>query len=107
MVDRAGTMTRAKLAEALQERAGFSSRKADLFVGGIIERISEALENGEQVKIANFGTFLLREKAERSGRNPKTGQEHVVTARRVIAFRPSADLRAKVARPLHNDGQSI
>ncbi|HUD89954.1 integration host factor subunit alpha [Sphingobium sp.] len=106
MGDRVGTLTRAALSEALEARAGVTARKADRLVDGIIARISEALESGEQVKITGFGTFLLHEKAARAGRNPRTGKEHVVTARRVIGFRPSAGLRARVSPPLKQGDRS-
>lgn len=90
MVDeRVGTLTRAGLTAALQEKAGLSQRKADAMVDGIIERMCEALERGEQVKVSGFGTFGLRHKNERMGCNPKTGDLHLVTARRVISFRAS------------------
>ncbi len=78
---------------ALQKNAGLCKRQAEKIVGGIIDHISDALANGEQVKIEKFGTFLLRDKHARIGRNPKTGVEHVITARRVVAFRPSRSVR--------------
>ena len=65
-------------------------------VGTIIEQISETLDAGEQVKITSFGSFLVRNKKERVGRNPKTGQEVPITPRRVLSFRPSHILRKKV-----------
>lgn len=100
MADSVGTLTRAGLAEAIQDRAGLSARRSDRLVDGILDRISEALESGEQVKISSFGTFRLNDKVARVGRNPKTGEEHLVTARRVLGFKPSAGLRAKVAHTL-------
>jgi integration host factor subunit alpha len=68
-----------------------------LFVEGIMEQIARALERGENVKITHFGTFVLNDKGERIGRNPKTGGEAMVSARRVVTFRPSGELKDRVA----------
>ena len=92
----AGTVTRADLAEALYTEIGLSrSDSADL-VESVISRVSEDLLKGENVKLAGFGTFLLREKSERIGRNPKTGVEVAITPRRVLVFKPSQVLRERV-----------
>ncbi|MFS0851451.1 integration host factor subunit alpha [Novosphingobium panipatense] len=91
------TLTRADLAEALHRTVGLSRNEALHLVEQILARISDALASGENVKIANFGTFLLNYKAERIGRNPKTGVEVPVSARRVVTFRPSQGLRDQVA----------
>ncbi len=91
-----GTVTRADLAEALYREIGLSrSDSADL-VESVIDHVSEALLRGENVKLAGFGTFLLREKRERIGRNPKTGVEVPITQRRVLVFKPSQVLRERV-----------
>lgn len=97
MVAAMNSMTRADLSVALQQKACLSKREADALVEGIIARISDALASGEEVKIAEFGTFLLRDKDARPGRNPKTGDEHQVSARRVVLFRPSGMVRKRVA----------
>ncbi|EJL33740.1 integration host factor subunit alpha [Novosphingobium sp. AP12] len=93
------TLTRAGLTVALQEKAGLSKRKADAVVNGIIECMCEALERGEQVKLSGFGTFILRDKNERMGRNPKSGNLHLVTARRVIGFRASPLVKRRLVAP--------
>lgn len=91
-----GTVTRADLAEALYSEIGLSrSDSADL-VESVIDHVSAALLKGENVKLAGFGTFLLREKNERIGRNPKTGVEVAITPRRVLVFKPSQVLRERV-----------
>ncbi|EJU09754.1 integration host factor subunit alpha [Sphingomonas sp. LH128] len=96
-VDEGSTLTRADLAEALHRGVGFSRNDALHLVEQILERMTDALAAGENVKITNFGTFLLNDKAERVGRNPKTGVEVPVSARRVVTFRPSQGLRDQVA----------
>lgn len=73
---------------------------AYLMVDAILEHMASALERGENVKISKFGTFLLRKKTPRLARNPTTGEEAVVTARRVVTFNPSDTLRQRVATPL-------
>lgn len=91
-----GTVTRADLAEALYTEIGLSrSDSADL-VESVIGHVSDALLKGENVKLAGFGTFLLRDKSERIGRNPKTGVEVAITPRRVLVFKPSQVLRERV-----------
>lgn len=85
------------MADAISRRVGISARDASYMVDAILEEMAAALERGENVKITNFGTFLLNDKAARIGRNPKTGQEAVVSARRVVTFNPSTGLRARVA----------
>lgn len=91
------TLTRADLADALHRTVGLSRNDALHLVEQILARMTDALAAGENVKITNFGTFLLNDKAERVGRNPKTGVEVPVSARRVVTFRPSQGLRDQVA----------
>lgn len=91
-----GTLTRADLAESLNRKVGLSRADALGMVEGILRHMCEALSNGENVKISGFGTFLLREKAERIGRNPKTGVEVPITPRRVLAFRASQMLKERI-----------
>lgn len=94
-----GTLTRADIAEAMHRRVGLSRAEGQHMVDQILDRMAAALAAGENVKISNFGTFLLHDKAERLGRNPKTGEEATVSARRVVTFRPSQGLRDQVSRP--------
>lgn len=92
------TLTRMDLAEALHEEIGLSrSESADL-VEDVLGHISDALVDGETVKISSFGTFSSRAKAQRIGRNPKTGEEVPITPRRVLSFRPSHLMKSKVAK---------
>jgi len=91
-----GTVTRADLAEAVYREIGLSrSESADL-VETVISYICDSLLKGENVKLAGFGTFSLRDKKERIGRNPKTGEEVPITSRRVLVFKPSQVLRERV-----------
>lgn len=85
------------MAAAISRRVGISIRDASYMVDAILEEMAAALERGENVKITKFGTFLLNDKAPRIGRNPKTGQQALVSARRVVTFSPGMGLRARVA----------
>lgn len=87
------TITRADLTEALYEKVGLSRNESADLVESILSHVSDALVDGEQVKIASFGTFLVRDKAKRIGRNPKTGEEHEIPPRRVLVFRASQVLK--------------
>lgn len=89
-------LTKAELAETLFERLGFSKRESKDVVEAFFEEIRVALEDGEQVKISGFGNFDLREKSERPGRNPKTGEDVPICARRVVTFRPGQKLKSRV-----------
>ncbi|WP_113905755.1 integration host factor subunit alpha [Aliidiomarina celeris] len=89
-------LTKADIAEHLFEKAGLSKREAKDLVELFFEEIRAALENGEQVKISGFGNFDLRDKSERPGRNPKTGEDIPISARRVVTFRPGQKLKARV-----------
>ncbi|MBW8784370.1 MAG: integration host factor subunit alpha [Novosphingobium sp.] len=91
------TLTRADLAEALNNRIGLSRAESLSMVESILRHMCDALSNGENVKISGFGTFLLRDKSERIGRNPKTGVEVPITPRRVMTFRASQMLKERVA----------
>jgi integration host factor subunit alpha len=92
-----GTLTRADLAEAINRKVGLSRAESLTMVEGILRHMCESLSNGENVKISGFGTFLLRDKAERVGRNPKTGVEVPITPRRVLTFRASQMLKDRIA----------
>jgi integration host factor subunit alpha len=90
------SLTKADIADRLFEEVGLNKREAKEFVDAYFEVIREALENGENVKLSGFGNFQLREKNQRPGRNPKTGEEIPISARRVVTFRPGQKLRARV-----------
>ena len=92
------TLTRADLAEAINRKLGFSRSESMAMVESILRHMGDALEAGENVKISGFGTFLLRDKAQRIGRNPKTGVEVPITPRRVLTFRASQMLKDRIAK---------
>ena len=89
-------LTKAEMAEHLFEELGLNKREAKDMVEMFFEEIRMSLENGRQVKLSGFGNFDLRDKNERPGRNPKTGEEIPITARRVVTFRPGQKLKARV-----------
>jgi integration host factor subunit alpha len=89
-------LTKADLAATLFDEVGLNKREAKEFVDAWFESIKEALEAGHHVKLSGFGNFQLRDKGQRPGRNPKTGEEIPITARRVVTFRPGQKLRARV-----------
>lgn len=89
-------LTKADIAEHLFTQLGMSKREAKDMVEAFFEEIKQALERGEQVKISGFGNFDLREKNQRPGRNPKTGEDIPISARRVVTFRPGQKLKARV-----------
>lgn len=89
-------LTKADLAEHLFTDLGLSKRDAKEMVESFFEEIRLALEQGEQVKISGFGNFELRNKGERPGRNPKTGEDIPISARRVVTFKPGQKLKARV-----------
>lgn len=91
-----GTVTRADLAEAVYREIGLSRVESSDLVESVINYVCDALLKGEHVKLAGFGTFSLRDKKERIGRNPKTGEEVPITSRRVLVFKPSQVLRERV-----------
>ena len=86
----------AELADLLFERLGLNKREARELVDLFFEEIRTALSTGEQVKLSGFGNFDLRDKRQRPGRNPKTGEEIPISARRVVTFRPGQKLKVKV-----------
>ena len=93
----AGTLTRADLADALNAEIGLSRADSAAFVEQILTHLCESLASGENVKISGFGTFVLRDKGERVGRNPKTGVEVPIAPRRVLTFRASQTMRDRIA----------
>ena len=91
------TLTRIELSEAVYREVGLSRNESAELVETVLNHISNALINGEQVKISAFGTFSTRNKKQRIGRNPKTGKEIPITSRRVISFKASQIMKEKVA----------
>ena len=92
-----GTLTRADLAETINRKMGFSRSESLDMVEAILGKMCDAMESGENVKISGFGSFVLRDKNERIGRNPKTGVEVPITPRRVMTFRASQKLKERIA----------
>lgn len=90
------TLTKAELADLLYEQVGLNKREAKDMVEAFFEEVRIALEAGDSVKLSGFGNFELRKKSERPGRNPKTGEEIPITARRVVTFHSSQKLKSKV-----------
>ncbi len=93
-----GTLTRADLAETVNRKMGFSRSESLELVEAILAKMCEAMGDGENVKISGFGSFVLRDKNERIGRNPKTGVEVPITPRRVMTFRASQKLKDRIAK---------
>lgn len=89
-------LTKAELAEVLFDKYGISKQEAKVLVEGFFEEIRVALESGEQVKLSGFGNFELRTKSQRPGRNPKTGEEIPISARRVVTFKPGQKFKSRV-----------
>lgn len=96
------TMTRADLAEAVYGRVGLSRSDSAEMVEVVLAEISEAIVRGEVVKLSSFGSFMVREKGERVGRNPKTGIEVPITPRKVMVFKPSNIMKSRI-----NDGTAV
>lgn len=100
------TTTRADLTESVYRSLGISRNESSTFVERVLEEISAALERGETVKISSFGTFSVRRKKLRMGRNPKTGDEVPITPRRVVTFRASHVLKDQINNSLARDSAS-
>lgn len=92
------TVTRAQLAESVYEEVGLSRHDAAQIVDAILEEVTRALVEGDEAKLSSFGSFHVRQKAQRVGRNPKTGQEVPILPRRVLSFRASHVLKDKINR---------
>lgn len=95
-MDATRTLTRADISESLHHQIGLSRADSSKFVEQILRHMCEALSNGENVKISGFGSFILRDKGERIGRNPKTGVEVPIAPRRVLTFRASQMMRDRI-----------
>ena len=98
-------LTKADMAEKLFEELGLNKREAKELVEAFFEEIRVALAEGQQVKLSGFGNFDLRSKNARPGRNPKTGQEIPISARRVVTFRPGQKLKSRVEAYAGNQQQ--
>lgn len=92
------TLTKAELSDLLFEKVGLNKREAKDMVEAFFEEIRAKLELSEDVKLSGFGNFQLRDKPQRPGRNPKTGEEVAISARRVVTFHPSAKLKGLVEK---------
>jgi len=90
------TVTRVDLAEAVYRCVGLSRKESAILVESVLDELADALIGGESVKLSSFGRFLVRAKSERIGRNPKTGIEVPITQRRVMVFKPSNVLKARI-----------
>ena len=91
------TVTRADLCEVVYKTVGLSQTESAALVGLVFKEITDRLEQGETVKLSSFGSFVVRKKGPRIGRNPKTGKETPIAPRRVMVFKPSAILRRRLA----------
>ena len=89
-------VTRKELALAINERLGISQRNAAELVDRIFATMKETLSSGESIKLVQFGTLTVRDKAPRRGRNPRTGEEMIITKRKMVSFRPSKGLRERL-----------
>ena len=98
-------LTKAAMAEMLFDELGLNKREAKDFVEQFFEEVRIALEEGHDVKLSGFGNFILRNKNERPGRNPKTGEEIPSSARRVVTFRPGQKLKSRVEAYAGNQQQ--
>ncbi len=94
------TVTRADLCEAVYQKVGLSRTESAELVEQVLAEISASLENGESVKLSSFGSFVVRSKGERIGRNPKTGEEVPISPRRVMVFKPSNVLKQRINEAL-------
>ncbi len=100
------TLTKAELADLLFDKVGLNKREAKDMVEAFFEEVRHALEAGDGVKLSGFGNFQLRDKPQRPGRNPKTGEEIPITARRVVTFHASQKLKTSVEQA-HPNAQPI
>jgi integration host factor subunit alpha len=91
------TITRANLSDAVYQKVGLSRTESARLVELVLKEIADCLERGETVKLSSFGSFVVRKKGQRMGRNPKTGKEVPIPARRVMVFKPSAVLKQRNA----------
>lgn len=98
------TVTRAQLSEAVYQEVGLSRNESADLVEAVLGEISNSLIQGDTVKLSSFGSFSVRQKGGRMGRNPKTGQEVPIKPRRVLVFRPSHVLKERINKSLNGTG---
>ncbi len=101
------TVTRAQLSEAVYHEVGLSRNESAELVENVLKEVSDTLTRGETVKISSFGSFSVRQKGERIGRNPKTGEEVPIKPRRVLVFRASNVLKGRINTALNSSGGGI
>jgi integration host factor subunit alpha len=89
-------MTKSDMVEKIYEKIGFSKKESAELVEMVFDIIKGTLESGEKIKIAGFGNFVVKEKADRRGRNPQTGEEIVISARKILTFKPSQVLKSAI-----------
>jgi integration host factor subunit alpha len=89
-------MTKADIVERIYEKVGFSKKESAELVEMVFDIIKKTLEDGDKIKIAGFGNFVVKEKADRRGRNPQTGDEIIISARKILTFKPSQVLKASI-----------
>jgi integration host factor subunit alpha len=89
-------MTKADIVEKIYEKVGFSKKESAELVELVFDIVKRTLEQGDKIKIAGFGNFVVKEKADRRGRNPQTGEEITISARRILTFKPSQVLKASI-----------
>ena len=89
-------LTKADIVEALQTEIGFTRHQATELVESLLELIKSQLESGEDVLVSGFGKFCVQQKRERKGRNPSTGEDHMITARKIVTFKCSGKLRKRI-----------
>jgi integration host factor subunit alpha len=89
-------MTKADIVERIYDKVGFSKKESAELVEMVFDILKNTLEKGDKIKIAGFGNFVVKEKADRRGRNPQTGDEIVISARKILTFKPSQVLKASI-----------
>jgi len=100
------TITRSQLSEAVYQEVGLSRNESADLLESVLQEMSQALARGETVKISSFGSFSVREKGQRVGRNPKTGEEVPIMPRKVLVFRPSQLLKGRINNEAHDNNGS-
>jgi integration host factor subunit alpha len=89
-------MTKADIVEKIYDKVGFSKKESAELVEMVFDIIKSTLEKGDKIKLAGFGNFVVKEKADRRGRNPQTGDEIIISARKILTFKPSQVLKASI-----------
>ena len=89
-------MTKADIVEKIYEKVGFSKKESAELVETVFDLIKSTLEDGDKIKIAGFGNFVVKEKSDRRGRNPQTGEEITIVARKILTFKPSQVLKSAI-----------